>query len=162
MTGEQVKYAGVEGNGRDPPAQGKHVGPNFTVCNEPRLLQVINIMQLPKAELMIFNWDPLEFWMFMRSFVYSIGSVAIDDSAKLNRLFQYCKGKALKVIKCCAVMSRSAGYVKARALRKERFGDDYKISEMWVKKVTKGPVVRHGEGRCLQELADDLRSCRRL
>ena len=117
-------------------------------------------MQLPKAELMIVNGDPLEFWMFMRSFVNSIGSVAIDDSAKLNRLFQYCKGEALKVIKCCAVMSRSAGYVKARALRKERLGDEYKISEMWVKKVTKGPVVRHGEGRCLQELADDLRSCK--
>ena len=121
---------------------------------------MINIMQLPKAELMIVNGDPLEFWMFMRSFVNSIGSVAIDDSAKLNRLFQYCKGEALKVIKCCAVMSRSAGYVKARALRKERLGDEYKISEMWVKKVTKGPVVRHGEGRCLQELADDLRSCK--
>ena len=31
MTGEQVKYASVEGNGREPPAQGKeqHVGPNI-------------------------------------------------------------------------------------------------------------------------------------
>ena len=48
---------------------------------------MINIMQLPKAELMTFNGDPLEFWMFMRSFDNSIGSVAIDDSAKLNRLF---------------------------------------------------------------------------
>ena len=162
MTGEQVKNASVEGNGREPPAQGQkqHVGPNSPVCDEPRLLQMINIMQLPKAELMTFNGDPLEFWMFMRSFDNSIGSAAIDDSAKLNRLFQYCKGEALKVIKCCAVMSPSAGYAKARALLKERFGDDYKISEMWVKKVTEGPVVRHGEGHCLQELADDLRSCK--
>ena len=130
------------------------------VCDEPCLLQMINIMQLPKAELMTFNGDPLEFWMFMCSFDNSIGSAAIDDSPKLNRLLQYCKGKALKVIKCCAVMCPSVGYVKARALLKERFGDDYKISELWVKKVTEGPVVRHGEGRCLQELADDLRSCK--
>ena len=162
MTGEQVKNANVEENGRGPPVQGKeqHVIPNSPVCDEPRLLQMINIMQLPKAELMTFNGNPLEFWMFIRSFDNSIGSAAIDDSAKLNRLFQYCKGEALKVIKCCAVMSPSAGYVKARALLKERFGDDYKISEMWVKKVTEGPVVRHGEGRCLQELADDHRSCK--
>ena len=55
-------------------------------------------------------------------------------------------------------MSLSAGYAKARALLKERFGDDYKISQMWVKKVTEGSIVRHGEGHCLQELADDLRS----
>ena len=144
MTGEQVKYASVEGDGWEPPAQGKeqHVGPNSTVFDEPCLLQMINIMQLPKAELMTFNGDPLEFWMFMRSFDNSIGIAAIDNSAKLNRLFQYCKGEALKVIKCCAVMSPSAAYVKARALLKERFGNDYKISEMCVKKVTDGPVIR--------------------
>jgi len=157
MTGEQVKYANVEGNSQEPPALGKeqHVGPNSTVCDEPRLLQMINIMQLPEAELMTFNGDPLEFWMFMRSFDNSIGSAGIDDG-----LFQYCKGEALKVIKCCAVMGPSAGYAKARALLKERFGNDYKISEMWVKKVTEGPIVRHGEGHCLPELADDLRSCK--
>ena len=62
---------------------------------------MINIMQLPKA----FNGDPLEFWMFMFNFNNSIGSTAIDDSAKLQRLFQYCKGEALKVIKCCDIMS---------------------------------------------------------
>jgi len=31
---------------------------------------------------------------------------------------------------------------------------------MWVKKVTEGPIIRHGEGRRLQEVADDLRSCK--
>ena len=57
MTGEQVKYANVEGNGQEPPAQGEeqHVGPYSSVYNEPRLLQMISIMQLPKAELMTFN-----------------------------------------------------------------------------------------------------------
>ena len=88
----------------------------------------------------------------MRSFDNSIGSAAIDDNAKWNR---YCTREALKVIKSCGVMSPSAGYARARALLKERFGDDYRISEMWVKKVTEGPIIRHGEGRCLQELAGD-------
>ena len=50
---------------------------------------MINIMQLPKAEHMTFSGDPLDFWMFMRSFDNSIGSAALDDSARLNRLFQY-------------------------------------------------------------------------
>ena len=72
--------------------------------------------------------------MFMRSFDNSIGSAALDDSAS-DRLFQYCKGETLKVIKCCAVMSPSKGYARARVLLKERFGDDYKISEMWVRGV---------------------------
>lgn len=85
----------------------------------------------------------------------ALGAFSIDDRAKLNRIFQYCKGEDLKVIKCCDFMSPSEGYAKARALLKGRFGDDYKISEMWVKKVTKGPIIRHGEGHHLQELADD-------
>ncbi|XP_068717287.1 uncharacterized protein [Montipora capricornis] len=138
----------------------QNVGSSYTLPDEPRLLQMINIMQLPKAELMTFSGDPLDFWVFMRSFDNSIGSAAQDDSAKLNRLFQYCKGEALKVIKCCAVMSPSEGCTRARVLLKERFGDDYKISEMWVRKVTEGPVIRYGEGRRLQEMADDLRSCK--
>ena len=83
---------------------------------------MINIMQLPKAEHMTFSGDPLDFWMFMRSFDNSIGSAALDDSARLNRLFQYCKGEALKVIKWCAVMCPSEGYARERVLLKERFG----------------------------------------
>ena len=144
------------------PLQGEvqNVGSSYTLPDEPRLLQMINIMQLPKAELMTFSGDPLDFWVFMRRYDNSIGSAALSDSAKLNRLFQFCKGEALKVIKCCAVMSPSEGYARARVLLKERFGDDYKISEMWVRKVTEGPVIRYGEGHRLQEMADDLRSCK--
>ena len=144
MFGAQVEGANVEVEGHCSPVKGKEqqVSPNASLCDEPRLLQMINIMQLPKAELMTVSGDPLEFWMFMHSFDNSIGSVAIDDSAKLSRLFQYCKGEALKVIKCCAVMKPSEGYVKARVLLKERFGNDYKISEMWVKTVTEGPYYK--------------------
>lgn len=115
-------------------------------------------MQLPKAELMTLNGEPLDFWIFMCSFDKSIGSIAMDASAKLNRLFQHCKGEALKVIKCCDFMSPSEGYAKARALLKGRFGDDYNICEMWVKKVTKGPIIRHGEWHRLHELAEEKKS----
>ena len=40
------------------------VGSSYTLSDEPRLLQMINIMQLPKAELMTFSGDPLDFWVF--------------------------------------------------------------------------------------------------
>ena len=43
-------------------------------------------------------------------------------------------------------------------LLKERFGDDYKISEVWVSKVTETSVIRYGEVHRFQEMADDLRS----
>ena len=31
---------------------------------------------------------------------------------------------------------------------------------MWVRKVIEGPVIKYFEGRRLEEMADDLRSCR--
>lgn len=85
----QDQGANVKVKGQDAPVQGTvpHVRPNSLLCDEPRLLWMINMMQLPKAELVTFNGDPLEFWMFRRiSFDNSIGSVVIDDGAKLNLL----------------------------------------------------------------------------
>ena len=153
--------AEVKEERQDTPEQ--PVSSNSSLCDESHLLQMITIMQLPKAdELMTFNGDPLKFWMFMRSFDSSIRNASIDHSAKLNRRFQYCKGEALKVIKCCAAMQFSERYAKARALLKERFGNDYRISEMWLRKVTKGPVIRNNKGHRLQELADDLRGCKEI
>ena len=81
---------------------------------------MISIMQLPKAELMTFTGDPLDFLVFYRSFDNSMDSAALDDSSKLNRLFQYCKAEALKVIKCCAVMSQMITRSPKCGLRKSQ------------------------------------------
>ena len=67
-----------------------------TLPDETRLLQMINIMQLPKAELMTFSGDPLDFRMFMRSFDNSNCGAALDDSAKLNRPSSIAKEKPSK------------------------------------------------------------------
>ena len=58
----QDQGAKVEVKGQDAPVQGivPHVRPNSSLCDEPRLLQMINMIQLPKAEFMTFNGDPLE------------------------------------------------------------------------------------------------------
>ena len=98
--------------------------------------------------------------MFIQAFDNSVGNAPVSDSAKLNRLLQYCKGEALKVIRCCAVKPAPIGYAKARSLLKERFGNDYKISEVWIKKVTEGPFIKSGDRYALQEISDDLESCK--
>ena len=122
--------------------------------------QMLETLQLPKTELISFDGNPLEYWMFIQAFDNSVGNAPVSDSAKLNRLLQYCKGEALKVIRCCAVKPAPIGYAKARSLLKERFGNDYKISEVWIKKVTEGPFIKSGDRYALQEIADDLTSCK--
>lgn len=58
--------------------------------------QMIKAIQLPKTELMKFDGDPFKFWLFIRAFENSSEGTGVSDSVKLNRLFQYCTGKALK------------------------------------------------------------------
>ena len=84
-----------------------------------------DVLNLPKTTLMQFDGNPLDFRVFMNAFDNTVGSLNVSDSAKLNRLLEYCVGKAVKVIKPCALMSPSDGYARARELLYERFGNEY-------------------------------------
>ena len=57
------------------------------------------------------------------------------------------------------MMELEAGYQQARKLLHDRFGNDYKISEPWVKKLIDGPRIMPADERAIQKLADDLTSC---
>ncbi|XP_038046026.1 uncharacterized protein LOC119720434 [Patiria miniata] len=116
-------------------------------------------MLLPKCELVKFNGDPLDYWVFIQSFDGAVGNTSVGANAKLNRLFQYCEGEALEVIRCCAMMQPDEGYAKARELLRERFGNDYRISETWVRRLTEGQQIMPGDCRAVQKMADELRSC---
>ena len=131
-----------------------------TVGEKPGLSDLVATLKLPQAQIPKFDGDPMKYWLFVRTFDDCVGSAEVDAAAKLNRLIQYCTGKALRLIQCCAVMAPDAGYRKARQLLKERFGNDYLIAECWVQKLVDGPVLNARDKTSLQELADDVRACK--
>ena len=121
--------------------------------------QLLSAIQIPKVELMCFDGDPLKYWGFIRMFDNSMDKDTVDSCSKLSRLLQYTTGKAKRVIQCCAVMSPSDGYRRARQLLQERFGNSFLITETWINKVTNGPEIKPTDCEMLQEHADELRSC---
>ena len=121
--------------------------------------RVIDAMSMPKTSLMKFDGNPLKFWVFLQSFDTCVGKTLVDDGVKLNQLMESCVGKAATVIQPCALMEASAGYRRARQLLQQRFGNDFRISEAYVAKVTEGPTIRGNDGDVLQEFADDLGGC---
>ncbi|XP_046561900.1 uncharacterized protein LOC124270882 [Haliotis rubra] len=121
--------------------------------------EILNMIHLPRADLIKFDGDPLKYWIFVRSFDNSIGSTSISDTAKLTRLLQYCSGKALSVIECCAVMNQDYGYKEARRILQERFGNQFVISRAWIQRVTERPVLRNGDNAALRQYADSVKSC---
>ena len=79
--------------------------------------------------------------MFLSLLDSSGNSANISDPARLNRLFELCKGKALSVVKSCALYPPSRGYAMARELLISRFGNDFDISERYVREIVSGPQI---------------------
>lgn len=123
------------------------------------LRHLVDLISLPKPNLMTFAGVPLLYHVFMRSFDTCIDSANITDALKLNHLTTLCEGQARNVIASCALMEPTAGYVRARKLLRERFGNPYVISEAWIKKITEGPPVKPNNVDSLQHFTDDVREC---
>ncbi|XP_064635262.1 uncharacterized protein LOC135492633 [Lineus longissimus] len=120
---------------------------------------LLDTLQLPKVDLMTFDGDPSKYWMFIRAFEHSVDKHTLDDSVKLSRLLRFCTGKARRVIESCAVKEPAAGYKLARSLLKDRFGNDFVVSQTWVDKITNRKPIRASDPEALRDLADDLRNC---
>ena len=120
--------------------------------------KMLDVLTLPQTPLMTFNGDPVKFWIFIKAFDLCVGNYDIDEGLKLNRLFQYCSGKAAKVIQPCVLMNPWESYDRTQALLFKRFGNDYIISKAWIRKVLWGaPIGPNVEA--LQDFLDDLSGC---
>ena len=124
-------------------------------------LTIIQGFALPKPELATFDGNPLEYWIFIKSFGTSIESNAINESEKLMYLIQYTSGEA-KTIKSCLVMDSSVEYHQtARKLLEERFGHPFTIASTYVAKLTEGPPLKPSDRTGLLAFADQLKDCER-
>lgn len=121
--------------------------------------QMLEVLTLPKPQLLTFDGDPLRFHIFLNMFDSAVDDTNINDAAKLNRLFDLCKGKAFKVIESCALYHPSVGYPKAREMLIKRFGNDYDIAESYVNKIIIGPQIGNNSVAALQDFCDDVRGC---
>ena len=131
----------------------------FMQESQKQQMQLINSLQLPKAKLLDFYGNPLEYWTFINSFQNNVDCLCVDAKAKLVRLLEYCKGKAGKVIQHCASMDPDAGYLRALELLKQRFGNEFVIAETWISKVTDGGNIKASDREGLQDFADELVNC---
>ena len=70
--------------------------------------------RLPKVELIQFDGNPLNYFLFIASFENSVHKYTDDSSGRLQLLIQYCTGKERETIMSCATMKAGEGYQKAR------------------------------------------------
>ena len=143
-------------------AQGRSTSVDMLEAINKMQLQVqqqIKSQKLPKAEIMSFDGNPLNYYLFVKTFENSVEKCTEDDNVRLQLLIQYCTGKAKETIKCCGMMSGKDGYSKAKKLLEERFGERYVVSNAWIEKLSEGPPISLNDREALLDLADDLESC---
>ena len=87
------------------------------------------MMQMPKIELMNFDFDLMKYWRFVRVFDYIVKET-VGDNVKLAR-----------VIRSCVVMEPSVGYKRARELLHNRFSNTYTGVDTWIKRVKVGRII---------------------
>ena len=78
----------------------------------------------------------------------------VDAQVKLTQLLQYTSGRAKSAIKNCSFVGGEQGYQQARNILKERFGNDYLVSQKIQSQLKSGKPIRKSDD--LQQLADDL------
>ena len=115
---------------------------------------------MPKPQIEIFDGDFTKYDIFVSAFESIIASRLTDEKEKLYHLTQYLKGKPYEIAHSCMRLSNSECYKEAKSQLDERYGDPYKISEAYVKKLLAWTKIKHENVGDLDEFAIMLSSCK--
>ena len=109
--------------------------------------------EMPKRELLTFDGNPLNYWLFINNFEVNISKRVPDAETRLAYLIQHCTGKAREAIKNCAIISGpDQGYRKAQEILFHRFGQQHIIAHAHITKIVEGPQIKNTDVTGLSDL----------
>lgn len=114
---------------------------------------------LPELKISTFSGDPLHYQTFIKSIEHSIEGRTSDATDRLHFLLQYTSAQPHELVKSCIHMEPTAGYMKAKSLLKEFFGDDFKIADAYMKEAMDWPTIKPEDGAALHSFALFLTGC---
>ena len=101
---------------------------------------------VPRAEIITFNRDPLEYCQFIHNFNVNIASLINDPCRRLVYLIQYCQGEAKQVIENCCMYEPKCGSKKAREILYHQFGRPHVVAQAHVNQLIKGQMINPTDG----------------
>ena len=115
---------------------------------------------LPPLTISKFTGDHLEYDTFIRSFESQIESKLKSNDVRLRYLDQYLDGEPKELIKGCLHLGNTHGFPEAKKLLREKYGDPYKVSNAYIKKISEWPCIKPGEELALDRFSTFLIQCR--
>ncbi|KAL1250809.1 hypothetical protein QQF64_018605 [Cirrhinus molitorella] len=122
------------------------------------LVQQNNLSSLPPKEV-LFDGDPLHYHDFMRTFEEVVEKKSSGYVDCLHFLEQYTRGQAKELVRSCQHMIPSQGYIRAKALLKEHFGNEVRIASAYMEKALSWKTIKSEDAKALQDYGLFLRSC---
>ncbi len=124
------------------------------------LVQQQCLSSLPKREIQVFDGNPLQYHCAKYcTHLQYVESKTESPSDRLYFLEQYTRGHPREIIKSCQHMPADHGYLRAKALLQERFGDQYKNASAYLKNALSWANIKSEDLRALQDYSLFLRSC---
>ena len=104
--------------------------------------QMAASLSLPNVEVSVFSGDPVEYCHFLRPFENLIENKTPSFSSRLFYLVQYTSGEVQQLMRSCLTMNPEAGYVEAKRLLKEKYGQNNNIATAYVNRITAAPPIK--------------------
>lgn len=123
------------------------------------LIQQQCLSALPKRDIPIFDGNPMEYYTFTKAFENGIEQNTNSYSDRLYFLEQYTKGHAKELVRSCQHIEPGRGYIRAKTLLKEHYGNDQKVAAAYMDRVMSWPQMKPDDVRALQEYSLFLRGC---
>lgn len=115
--------------------------------------------EMPKRDYMTFDGNPMNYPRFIENFRVNIEGREHDPKERLAYLIQFCTGEAKEAISNCVILPDYEGFVRAKEILYNSFGQTHIIIHAYINKVIKGGSIKDGEGRKLLQLARDMENC---
>ena len=133
---------------------------NFPVPNAAYQSPVImSPSATPLLEPDVFDGNPACYRNFIEAFDALIAFNVPEPKRKLFYLLSYTKGPAHSLVKGCQYMDDALGYLKARKLLQQTFGQKFQIAKACVDTLTNGPMLHVNDKPSLISFSADINSC---
>ena len=114
---------------------------NFGVPNAYQLPVILSPSVAPTLEPDVFDGNSASYRNFIEAFDALIFVNVPEPRRKLFYLLRYTKGPAHSLVKGCQYMDNALGYLKARELLQQTFGQKFQIAKACVDSLTNGPTL---------------------
>lgn len=123
------------------------------------LVHQVQPQTLPKREIPIFDGNPLQYVPFIRAFEHSVEEKTRNKRDCLYFLEQFTTGQPRVLVQSCQHLDPEVGYLLAKKLLQEQFGDEFQIAAAYMERALSWPSLRTEDAQGLHAYSLFLHAC---